>query len=307
MGNEFRSEEERKVALTPGEQKAILDSDPEIRSVTKAVYFDNYDLPCPILVTVATDAGERRLVLRKIRRGDVRREVRLLALLSEYGLPVPSVLAGPFVNEEGETAAVYSLLPGENLQKLSSRSEEGLECAKNLLIEAVGKLAGPTEFVGGSELGRSIPRETLAAQLSSVTDAGPWSGHDVFRQTADHLGRVIPKIDTPLVLTNGDYQPGNFLAKDGKLTGFLDFENAMFQDPLIGFAKYPIYDLIPLSRTDLIERFVKQNGFTMADFNIRLALMCLMILKKEVPVTGGGEETEGYRARILDILRGSLA
>ena len=305
--NEFRSEEERKVGLTPSEQKAILDSNPEFRSITKAVYFDNYNLPCPILVTVATGRGEQGLVLRKTRHGDVRREVRLLGLLSEYGLPVPAVLAEPFANEQGETAAVYSLLPGENLQKLSSRSEEGLECAKNLLIEAVGRLAAATGFVSGSEKARLVPRKTLAVQLAYVTEANPWSGHDAFGQAADYLGRVIPDVDTPLVLTNGDYQPGNFLAEDGKLTGFLDFESPLFQDPLIGFAKYPIYDLRPLSRTDLIERFVEQNGFTMADFNIRLALMCLMILKKEVPVTGGGEETDGYRARILDVLRDSLA
>lgn len=304
--NEFRSEEERKVELTPSEQKAILDSDPEIRSITKAVYFDNYNLPCPILVTVATDVGGQGLVLRKTRHGDVKREVQLLALLGEYGLPVPAILAGPFVNEQGETAAVYSLLPGENLQKLSSRSEEGLESAKNLLIEAVGRLTAATRFVSSSETARSVPRKTLAAQLAYVTEANPWSEHDVFGQAVDCLGRVIPEIDTPLVLTNGDYQPGNFLAEDGKLTGFLDFESALFQDPLIGFAKYPIYDLRPLSRTDLIERFVKQEGFTMADFNIRLALMCLMILKKEVPVTGGGEKTDAYRAHIFDVLRGSL-
>jgi aminoglycoside phosphotransferase (APT) family kinase protein len=305
--NEFRSEEEREAGLTPLEQKAVLDSDPEFRSITKAVYFDNYDLPCPILVTVATDRGEQGIVLRKTRHGDVRREARLLALLGEYGLPVPAVLAEPFVNEQGEPAAVYSLLPGENLQKLSSRSEEGLECAKILLIEAVARLTAATGFVSGCEIGRSMPRETLAAQLATVAEANPWSRHDAFRQTADHLGRLIPEIDTPLVLTNGDYQPGNFLAKDGKLTGFLDFESPLFQDPLIGFAKFPIYDLRPLSRTDLIERFVKRNGFTMADFNVRLALMCLMILKKEVPVTGGGEETGAYRAHILDVLRGSLA
>jgi aminoglycoside phosphotransferase (APT) family kinase protein len=305
--NEFRSEKERETGLTPGEQKAILDSDPEFRSIRKAVYFDNYDLPCPIRVIVATDAGEKGLVLRKARHGDVRREARLLAVLSEYGLPVPAVLAGPFVNERGETTAVYSLLPGENLQKLSSRSDEGLERAKNLLIEAVGKLSAATGFVTGSEIGGLVPRQTLAAQLASVMKANPWSEHDAITQTADRLARIIPEIDTPLVLTNGDYQPGNFLAEDGKLTGFLDFESPVFQDPLIGFAKYPIYDLKPLSRTDLVERFVAQNGFTMAAFNVRLALMCLIILKKEVPVTGGGEETGAYRAHILEVLRGSLA
>jgi len=35
--------------------------------------------------------------------------------------------------------------------------------------------------------------------------------------------------------------------------------------------------------------------------------MALMILKKEVPVTSGGEKTDAYRARILDILKAGLA
>jgi hypothetical protein len=38
-----------------------------------------------------------------------------------------------------------------------------------------------------------------------------------------------------------------------------------------------------------------------------LPLMCLVILEKEVPVTGGGKEIDAYRAHILDVLKGSLA
>ena len=109
-----------------------------------------------------------------------------------------------------------------------------------------------------------------------------------------HLRNTTKDIDIPLVLSNGDYQPGNFLTQDGKITGYLDFESASFQDPMMGFVKYPIYDLLPLSRTDIVDIFLDKKGFSQKDFRMRLVLGCLKTLKKEVPVVGGNEETQEY-------------
>ena len=107
------------------------------------------------------------------------------------------------------------------------------------------------------------------------------------------------------MLSNGDYQPGNFLTQDGKITGFLDFESPSFQDPMMGFVKYPIYDLDPLGKTDVVKTFLEKKGFSEDDFNYRLALGCLKILKKEIPVSGGDKETEEYRDRVLILLKKS--
>lgn len=302
--NLFRPEEEREVTLTQQERENVLRIDRSFQSVSKAVYFNNYDLPCPIRVSVTTrDNKVVTVVLRKNRHGDVRKEIKILRALREFGLPVPEILSEPFEIENDEYAAIYSLLPGENLQKLSMQSEKDLTLAKNLLIQAVVRLADATDYIRKHAVSKIIPCLTLAVELEAVnTRDNPWFKEEVFQGALRKLKSVFKNITTPLVLSNGDYQPGNFLAQDGKITGFLDFESPSFQDPMMGFVKYPIYDLIPLSRTDLIKIFLNKKGFSEKDFNYRLALGCLKILKKEVPVSRGNEETQEYRNRVLSIL-----
>src|ERR1017187_10089139 len=137
METQFRTEDQRRAALTESEKKTILGIDPSFHGITQATYFDNYDLPCPIRVEVETKENKSKVVvLRKTRHGNVEEEARMFRALKEYGLPVPEILSGPFRNEEGDDVAIYSLLEGENLQKLSMRSEDDLQEAKRLLVEA---------------------------------------------------------------------------------------------------------------------------------------------------------------------------
>lgn len=306
--NLFRTEEERKVILTQNEQDKILGIDPSFKSILEAVYFDNYDLPCPVRVSIETKDGKTiTVVLRKNRHGDVRKEIQIMRALREYGLPVPEVLVEPFETEDNEYAAVYSLLPGENLQKLSMRSEKDLTLAKELLVQAVIELMNASDYIKGHEVSKILPSIRLTDELESLdSDDNPWHKEKVYQDAIQKLQKVIPNIQTPLVLSNGDYQPGNFLTQDGKITGFLDFESPSFQDPMMGFVKYPIYDLHPLGRTDIVETFLDKKGFSKKDFNIRLALGCLKILKKEIPVVGGDEETQKYRHRVLSLLDRSI-
>jgi aminoglycoside phosphotransferase (APT) family kinase protein len=308
MTNQFRSEEERRVNLTKSEQDHILGASSSFQSIISAGYFDNYDLPCPIRVEIRLkDGNTKTVVLRKTRHGKVETEVAMFDALKEYGLPVPEVLVSPFQNELGEFAAVYSLLPGENLQKLSMRSGEALEQAKELLIQAVTKLIHATDFISKHEVSKIIPRYTLTSALDSISsDNNAWKNEEIFQKAVNKLKPLVSGIHTPLVLSNGDYQPGNFLAQDGEITGFLDFESPSFQDPLMGFVKYPIYDLYPLARTDLIEVFLQRTGFSIKDFPSRLALGCLQILTKEIPVLGGDGEVEQYRNRVLNLLKQAL-
>src|SRR3989344_7044298 len=304
----FRTENERNIVLTRQEQEKILQSNPSFQSISGAVYFDNYDLPCPIRVKVKTkDEQIVTVVLRKNRHGDVRKEIQIFNALKEYGLPVPQVLSGPFETEDDEYAAVYSLLPGENLQKLSMRSDEDLVLAKELLVQAVIKLMDATDFIKKHEMSKTLPNITLTDELEALnTKDNPWLEEEIYKVAIRKLQNILKDIKTPLVLSNGDYQPGNFLAQDGKITGFLDFESPSFQDPMMGFVKYPIYDLDPLGKTDIIKIFLDKKGFSEKDFNHRLALGCLKILKKEIPVSGGDEETQDYRNRVLNLLSKSL-
>ncbi len=299
----FRSEAERVVALSARERECILGADPSFLSIERAVYFDNHDLPCPVRVDVRTSNGPAAVVLRKARHGDVATEVAMFRALPAFGFPVPDVLHGPFEDEDGERAAVYSLLPGETLQKLGARSAKGLETAKSLVVEAVCKIANATEHVRASAVGAKLANRTLFVEMSDVKSAGnPWLNEAAYYAAVACLDGLLPSVSAPLVLSNGDYQAGNFLARNGKLTGFLDFERACFQDPLIGFVKYAIYDVRPLSRTDLVETFLRRAGFSGQDYQVRLALGCLQTLQREVPVKGGGRETRRYRDRVLALL-----
>jgi hypothetical protein len=307
MENLFRSEQERKVTLTKTEQENILKTDPSFSLIKKAVYFDNYDLPCPIRVEIETVDGQNQtVVLRKNRHGDIKNETRIFRALKEFGIPVPEILVEPFETDRSEYAAVYSLLPGENLQKLSMRGDKYLIQARDLLIEAVAELSNITTALRNHSVAEIIPDKPLLSELKSTYINNPWAEEGVFQSAARILEVKFKDIQVPLMLSNGDYQPGNFLALDGKLTGFLDFESASFQDPLMGFVKYPIYDMIPLSRTDLVNRFLSATGFSKKDFDIRLALGCLKTLRKEIPVTGGDAETVEYRNRVLSVLSNSL-
>lgn len=187
------------------------------------------------------------------------------------------------------------------------RSDEGLAQAKELLVQAVIILTSATDFIRKHEVSKIIPSISLMKELEDVdVEENPWSKEEIFHDAVQKLKGILENITTPLVLSNGDYQPGNFLAQDGKITGFLDFESLSFQDPIMGFVKYPIYDLLPLSRTDVIKIFLDKKGFSEKDFNDRLALGCLKILKKEIPVSGGDKETQEYRNRVLNLLSKSL-
>jgi hypothetical protein len=300
----FRPLAQRRTRLLQKEHEAILNIDPAFLSVEEVVYFDNYDLPCPILVSLRTRQGSLvKVVLRRTRHGDVRNEVPILRALKAYGLPVPQVLAGPFKNDRNEHVAVYSLLPGENLQKLSMGSGRDLDLAKNLLIQATTTLTDTGEFIKKYEAGGLAPSKTLADELRTLCDGdNPWYAEKVFSDAIRKLQGSLDGVATPLVFTNGDYQPGNFLAQAGELTGFLDFESPSFQDPMMAFVKYPIYDLQPISRTDLIQVFLRRHGFSEEEFGRRLVLGCLQVLKKEVPVLGGDIEMQKYRERVLSIL-----
>jgi len=128
----------------------------------------------------------------------------------------------------------------------------------------------------------------------------------IFRRAAEVLRPVLDDIRTPLVFSNGDYQPANFLTDGRTVTGFVDFEVACFQDPLIGFAKYPIYDLHPMNGAGLVDDMLDSFGYSRRDFAPRLALGCLMTLQKEVAVHPATADGRSYREHVLTILCDAL-
>ena len=153
----------------------------------------------------------------------------------------------------------------------------------------------------------AIPHRTLPAQLQGVMDIeSDWIAMSVFQRASEVLRPALDDIRTPLVFTNGDYQPANFLTDGQIVTGFVDFEAACFQDPLIGFAKYPIYDIDPMNRAGLVDDMLISLGFSRRDFAPRLALGCLMTLQKEIPVRPATADERSYQENVLTLLADSI-
>lgn len=82
----------------------------------------------------------------------------------------------------------------------------------------------------------------------------------------------------------------------------LDFEKAAFVDPLTILTRLPVYDLQPLSRTDLVASIVREEGFTVADFAVRVAIFCLRTLQTKCPVSGGAPSRRTLREHVLGVL-----
>lgn len=234
-------------------------------------------------------------------------EAALLPILSGMGLPVPEVLAGPVIDPDSRdstSTAVYSFLSGMNLQELSESSPDGCRLAMELVVQGAQKLAALTPQLRAAAEVRFLRTITLSQEVEMlIQSGGPWSGEPLFATAVGTLRTVLKEVQDSPVFTGGDYQPANFLTDGEKLTGFVDFENACYQDFLFGFAKYPIYDLHPLNRAGFVPFLLERMEIDPRQFDIRVALGCLKILQREIGVSGGEDR---YREHVMQLLTGTL-
>jgi len=303
---EFRSEAERRAILSIKESEFICAAFPQGAKILSAHFFDNYDLPCPVLVTLElTDGTKRKAVFKKSRGSRHHHEPEILQLLKNLGFPVPAVLKSSSGTDAGSgKLTLMECLPGVNLQKLSMSSPNNLRQAKRLLIEGVVRLnaLSPQLEANADEL---LPNVRLTDVLRTIESRkSAWSEHALFRDAISHLRTGLP--NDSLVFSNGDYQPGNFLTDGKMVTAYLDFEDARFEDRLIGFAKYMIYDIAPMNRAGLVSDYLAYAGASPADFAPRLTLGCLRTLQNEISPTENDREMTAYRERVLDLLNKSI-
>lgn len=296
--------------LSPWQQELILSLFPHGTQIIEARYFQREYLPCPMRVQVRLPTGNNDHVVLRLSRssGGVEREARLLPILAKLGLNVPKVLAGPIADSHNASVGsitILSLLRGENLQTWSCASAAGLATASHLLLEGVARLHRLTAPLMQDNLAPQLPHNDMLTELNSIAtnDRSQWTQEPYFISAIKQLKVSVATIKTPLVFSNGDYQPGNFLADGKVLTGFVDFERACFEDPHIGFAKYRIYDLHPLNKAGFITRYLQTHDLTEQDFAPRLAVRCLHTLQREVPIE---EKDGGYALHLLALLRQAL-
>lgn len=186
---------------------------------------------------VADATGERCYVLKVAPRGvrrsgntDVFRQAPLLRALHRAGLPVPDV---PFASDKddelGSPYIVMERLPGRTF----------------VIWEP-----DPSFLAAETDLVWSQTAQALASihAFDRRTHLADWNHHAALDEQIGFWSRILDKADEagwkrrgaalaaalaaspsetgPIGLTHGDYQPGNVLFEDGRLTGIIDWELA---------------------------------------------------------------------------------
>jgi aminoglycoside phosphotransferase len=267
-------------------------------------------------VSVRTPGGSTEQCV--IKAGDgiepLTREAAVLKFLAGIGLSVPAVLAGPVaLADQNEIGAlmVLSELPGQSLPwcGVTSLADADLTC--RLLIRGVLRLHELTEHVSRDEIARTLPRVTLSSELDEIVQrGGEWLGVDLFTEAIDRLQRVVAGVEVPLVFSNGDYNPLNFMHEGEALTGWIDFEAARFEDPHIGFVKFELWRLDEYGwgtgmKAGLIERYLYAQNVSRREFAPRLVLRCLRHLQQDVSVHSEADALQ--RAHLLNVLADGLS
>ena len=127
----------------------------------------------------------------------------------------------------------------------------------------------------------------------------------IFQQAIEAVGEAIAAVETPLVFSNGDYNPLNFLYDGQALCGYVDFEGACFEDPHIGFAKFLLWSLDEYGwgtgkKAGLVERYLYTRNVSRRAFAPRLVLRGLRHLTREVSIEDSKDATA--RAHMLQIV-----
>lgn len=248
----------------------------------------------------------------------IARLARVLLALHELGLPVPKVLSGPATfHKEGNsssssTALLVSELPGKPLPwfGLSDLDEAHLTC--QLVCEAVDALHSVTARIGEHEVRGILPRITLTSELDAVRErVGPWLDLPLFQEAVELLTGILPTITTPLVFSNGDYNPVNFLHAGNQLTGIVDFEHACFEDPYIGFAKFFLWGndggWWSGIKAGLVERYLYAHNVAPIEFLPRLVLRGLRHLQEGAMAAANPQNPFAELQYMLSVLADGVA
>jgi aminoglycoside phosphotransferase len=247
----------------------------------------------PARIVIETEDGSRQTwVLKAHDHADlIVHEAQVLRALTDIGFPVPHVFAGPIdlpAQDQRMTAILLSELPGMPLPWFGPIDLLTADRTCRLLATAIDALHGLTDTIRHHPVATTLPAVTLEAELHTILDgAGPWLHVPAFANALQVVRAALPSIHSPLVFSNGDYNPINFLAMDETLTGWIDFAHACFEDPYIGFAKFFLWaDDSGWStgiKAGLVERYLYQHNISQQAFIPRLVLRGLWHLQGHDP------------------------
>jgi aminoglycoside phosphotransferase len=284
----------RRIAIPEPLQVAVLDAFPPSTRIVAAESYRAGYLPYPARIGLEMADGTLTAGVLKVSAAADRiaHEAEVLRALGELGLSVPTVLAGPLTIDHGsQTVAVLVLseLPGDPLPwlALTDLGEAHLTC--RLVLDAVDALHALTPRVRAHPIAARLPVVTVEAELEElITASGSWLDVPWFRSAVELIEARLPTMVTPLVFSNGDYNPLNFLHVGPTLSGWVDFEAARFEDPSIGFAKFLLwadddYGWGAGAKAGLVERYLYEHNVPSAAFLPRLILRGLAYVQCSDP------------------------
>jgi aminoglycoside phosphotransferase (APT) family kinase protein len=184
----------------------------------------------PWRLDVQVNGVERAYVLQLDTRG-MEREYQVLKALEAVPLPTPRVYGLDMQGEALGVACFFSeFIEGESLL---GPMLAGAAWAENLYLDTVCTLLAITDDNLGNiaqELDRTTAEDVLEDTYASLKDRSLPLADTVYRK----LKAEMPALPSAR-FSNGDLWLDNFIIKDGKLAGVIDFQGAVFSDPVFEF------------------------------------------------------------------------
>lgn len=282
------------MSVAPDLRSALLRACPQFADILDMASYRPGYLPYPARVTVRLASGNSHVCVLKADAdaASIQREAQVYAALEDLAFAAPRLLGNDaFQGDNGEllTFLVLSELPGEPLPWLDLNDLTVAYRTCQLASSAIDALHELTPRLLTHPVAAALPAVTLAAELqATIARGGPWLREPTFARALTLLQDILPNDRGPLVFSNGDYNPLNFLWDGSTVTGWLDFVHARFEDPLIGLAKFLLwaddaYGWGAGAKAGFVERYLYEHDIAPHDFLVRLVLRGLSHLQETDP------------------------
>ena len=161
-------------------------------------------------------------------------EAEVYRALRPHGIPVPTVWG---VDKDLDLLLV-DRIPGTVWFHPPADPDEQLQVAQDFVRHLatwhrLGAAALDLPSFGPVKTWREHQLDQLARSEAMMSAAGGAERLDpLVTRSMDWLRANVPDLDGPVVLVQGDTGPGNFLYRDGRVTGIIDWELAHLGDPM---------------------------------------------------------------------------
>jgi aminoglycoside phosphotransferase (APT) family kinase protein len=209
----------------------------------------------PWRLDVNVNDGPQSYVLQ-LDESNIENEYQVLKVMERIAIPTPRVYGLDLQGEALGVACFFSdFIEGETLLGPMLAGETW---AEELYIDTVIKLQAITEDELGS-VAHGLERESAEDVLEEAYDYLKGKSLPVAETAYEKLKSSMPKTP-PFRFSNGDLWLENFIVKDRKLTGVIDFPNATFSDPIFEFL-LSIFVLPEIQGRGIEERYCNQIGY----------------------------------------------